>query len=406
MEVMQKPGCQGCFYCSNPSMCPPLRGSEIRYENDDDRAFCERGRKPYGQPGAEGVRPIYSGSNNQGWGNRIGWYLTIAAIGEATERPMYTFWDNGNQRWGDYSETEINEIVEWPPVLHWIRDKDWRSLYLTSKPPVPGGEEIPAATVHAPRELMPELAYNGWKGWSSRYPEAHFPDPNVTMKEFLDAYQRVYFQLRPKVDLGNPPKLKYLVLHLRGFDKMNTLEKRKHTDHSLDTVKTKILPKISSDLPWVVIANTDALKRNGENAVRAAGKTLAKRLGPRKKSNTYKLLSDYFAMKYAAGVVLGMHKWSSFSTTAILAGDRPIIFQFPFDQSTDGGTEVDRWEKWVTKPLRNVFSINDVEMFNWAMSPKNNSAGVRYRNGEEPPWAPDPRLLKCFQADYESELNN
>jgi hypothetical protein len=429
--------CAGCFVCDRDRRkvpcTAPLRGPPIRWQSAEDKAFCEADRETYGQYATPGAKPLWGSPNNQGWGNRVGWYLTMAAIGKALKRPVYTYWDTGNQKWGEYSATDIDEICEWPPSLHWVWDNKWRQDQHSHKEyqhtPVPGDmlpTDLPEyAGRHVMRELVPELAYDTWKLWTDKKPELNFTGrETVTLKAFLEAYQRVYFEHRPKVDLGNPPKLQYLVLHLRGFDKINTNEKRTAMSHSLDIVKNKMLPHITSNLSWVVVANTPGLQHQGENVIRAAGRQIAKRPGPKKKTNTYQLLSDFFAMKYAAGVVVGMQKWSSFSTSGILAGDRPILYEFPFKLNTEGGNggqhEVRSWEVRVGRmaaqvgfggatttasgqqpeepmPLRNIFSIDDVPAFNRAL---NNQSAPRYRHGVEPSWAPDPRLQRCFEADY------
>jgi hypothetical protein len=67
--------------------------------------------------------------NTQGLGNRIGWYLTAAAVARALDRPVYTSWPNavamgltkqGNR---DYDYRELARVVRWPRALKFLEEE-------------------------------------------------------------------------------------------------------------------------------------------------------------------------------------------------------------------------------------------------------------------------------------------
>ena len=69
-------------------------------------------------------------ANFQGLGNRVGWYLTAAALADALGHPfVYTSWPNvvrtgyHNQGARDYDWPSIRSAIAWPPNLRFLDDE-------------------------------------------------------------------------------------------------------------------------------------------------------------------------------------------------------------------------------------------------------------------------------------------
>ena len=75
--------------------------------------------EPIGCPPAH-HRPLKVRGNSQGLGNRLGWYLTVAALAESLGRRAFTSWFNakaaglGHRNDRDYSFAELDRLIRWP----------------------------------------------------------------------------------------------------------------------------------------------------------------------------------------------------------------------------------------------------------------------------------------------------
>ena len=70
-------------------------------------------------------RPLKVLDNFQGWGNRIGWWLTTAALGEALNREaVYTGWHGAPKTAGgrNYDYSEVRRLVRFPRILRFLED--------------------------------------------------------------------------------------------------------------------------------------------------------------------------------------------------------------------------------------------------------------------------------------------
>eukprot|EP00966_Prymnesium_polylepis_P135528 3132885-Prymnesium_polylepis.1 len=78
-------------------------------------AQCHRG-----SPRALKVR-----DNFQGWGNRIGWWLTASALAQSLDSPaLWTGW-HGAPKWQggrNYDYSEVRRVVQFPSVMRFIED--------------------------------------------------------------------------------------------------------------------------------------------------------------------------------------------------------------------------------------------------------------------------------------------
>lgn len=70
------------------------------------------------------VPPLKVMDNFQGWGNRIGWWLTNAALGEALNRTVYTGWHGAPKTAGgrNYDYATVRSLVRFPRALHFMED--------------------------------------------------------------------------------------------------------------------------------------------------------------------------------------------------------------------------------------------------------------------------------------------
>ena len=71
-----------------------------------------------------GRQPLKVMDNFQGWGNRIGWWLTNAAIGEALNRTVFTGWHGAPKTAGgrNYDYATVRSLVRFPRSLRFLED--------------------------------------------------------------------------------------------------------------------------------------------------------------------------------------------------------------------------------------------------------------------------------------------
>ena len=209
--------------------------------------------------------------NFQGWGNRVGWWLTASALGRALGRPVvFTGW-HGAPKWQggrNYDYAEVRRVVQFPAVLRFIEDltadrsataslprHKWEELFngldaeeipyhpkpygaLSSKrTDVSSCARMQAGTPSTPRrarllspsrrvrplcldctvnDYVPEAAWQMVKDWGPRH--LFRWSGCIERTRFLREYRVVQQQLRPRIPLCNPTRRSYLTVHVRGAD--------------------------------------------------------------------------------------------------------------------------------------------------------------------------------------------
>ena len=263
-----------------------------------------------GHPAALKVR-----GNTQGLGNRVGWYLTVAAIAETLGRPcVYTTWPNlvrkGHLQAGnrDYDFDLVDEVIAWPRALRFINDTDaserWlrvakagATLRLDDNSSVLQADLIPFHPRPYVNDYVPECAWQMIVNWQQRR-LTNLPISCMSREAFLASYRRVQRELRPKVPLCYPRAKTYVVLHIRRGDKEAWAKRAKRSElgealrnaTALDQViKGALLPVINATgLPVLLLTDGGQLyKEYAEQTLVAAGvqiarprKTMGRECGP------------------------------------------------------------------------------------------------------------------------------
>jgi len=328
-------------------------------------------------------------SNSQGWGNRIGWWLTAAAVGKAVNKTVATHWPGGSVH-GGYDWRIVKRVVGLPSnLLVDVRPAPTKLLH-----------RIPFHPRPYTRDYVPEPAWEMLGLWN----EARVFPRCVGKSTFLHAYRTVQKELRPKLELCLPQPASYMVIHLRRGDRLA----RGQPSPGLGQSVLAAL-RASGNHTWLVLsddhkAGTDAetqLRKHGyalvkprsQRCVRAlcaavGGCTAASSPSPPRHNelpllvlpNTLAMLRDFFAVNLARGVVVSMPHGdgeSSFSTVAALAGDVPMLFPYlrsasslaSWEQANDGGQ------------VRGVFFLDDLAAFSDAVRQRSEQAAAHRTEG-------------------------
>ena len=404
--------------------------------------------------------------NSQGIGNRIGWYLTVAALAEGLgRRAVYTSWYNagriGHSNDRDYNFAAVDRLLEWPQVLKFVEtdatvaqaNRSARVAFVYAASGVPlhaadGSSMLKADVVpHHPRpyinDYVPECAWAMVSAWPRR--KLLSLPPCLTREAFLTAFRRVQSQLRLKSSArlcAKPPARTYIVLHIRRGDKLRRAERElrgkvhrprgSHTARALGTafhaffspcavfaafhtqivgerlanatslasvINNALLPVVAvAPLPVVLLTDDGASFRAwAETELRAAGLRVLDRASagsatsacddgandaakggggasndtPGVGSSVGRILSDFFTIRDAAGVVViapggngagtGPQE-SSFASVAALAGDTPHLT--PVGVRIGGKMATyRRCSKEKDHALRSIFFLEHVEAF-------------------------------------------
>lgn len=372
-------------------------------------------------------RPLRVLDNFQGWGNRIGWWLTAAALGEALQRPVVTGWHGAPKTSGgrNYDYYEVRRLVQLPHRLHYLEDTISANhsrhhrravhapLRATVGPPLSGSafrhafrnldaDEIPLHPKPYVNDYIAEPAYEMITSWGRR---GLFPLPAcLTRSAFLSAFLRVGAQLQPSADVAAclPPRGSYLALHVRRGDKAAAISKavaggktRRATARARppgsadlfdDTRTWSALGQVTKgapSLPWLVVSDSTATRNEAAKRLRDAGASEVRlRCIPRASPDnrhrplanmTAAVLTDFFALGNAAGVVAiapnsvnqGLAE-SSFATVAALAADLPHLTPAPFSEAGKMGAYEMHGNHG--RPMRGVFFLDDLERYVQALT--------------------------------------
>ena len=184
-------------------------------------------------PAGEALKVV---DNFQGWGNRIGWWMSIAALGDALNRPaVYTGW-HGAPKWHggrSYDYHEVRTIVRLPRIMRYLEDAVAynRTASTTSNrnvaPPLSGSAfrsafrdvhalEVPYHPKPYVNDYIAEPAWEMIHSWKRR---GLMPlPPCLTRTAFLRSFRRVGAELRPSFKVARclPARRSFLALHVRA----------------------------------------------------------------------------------------------------------------------------------------------------------------------------------------------
>ena len=189
-----------------------------------------------GSCGARHPRPLWATDTTQGWGNRLGWWLTVAATAEMLRTEAFSTVHGGNPRSGggrNYDFRLVLALVELPRALRLIettvdgREGAFVPLNRSAQERMRarlGADEIPRlGRDKYVNDYVPEPAWTALRAWAAQGLMRWWPSTCASRDGFLAAYRAVQRQLRP-TPLGaecfrNPPPRSYLALHLRRGDR-------------------------------------------------------------------------------------------------------------------------------------------------------------------------------------------
>ena len=152
------------------------------------------------KPGAELVcnrhdRGLRVQSNvNAGWGNRIGWWLTAAAMGNCLNKTVLTFWRHTTAAGHccDYDVPTVLGVVRFPAALRVVD----AGTYAAAKGST---DEIPWHPRPYVNDYVPEPGWHMWSDWTKRgiFPRCgQMPDPPHSLHWCLS---------RPCGQMADPP---------------------------------------------------------------------------------------------------------------------------------------------------------------------------------------------------------
>ena len=356
--------------------------------------------------------PLKARGNTQGLGNRLGWYLTVAALADVLgRRAVYTSWPNVVRHSGarggsrDYDFTEVDRILQWPPVLRFLNDSLAVDSFLKSPAGIlqlPDGTHLRGTPIpHHPKpyinDYVPECAWEMLAAWPRRG-FSRLPVCIPGRAAFLHAYRRAQAALRPKAALCNPPPKSYAVLHIRRGDKAAwaRLDRKGSADRealanatALSTVIATALQPFASatGLPFLVLTDGGRTYQAwAEAQLEHAGlrnwrpspgqpsccSTAVHNRTECSHSAVTAALTDFLAIQGAAAVIViaprGVGKGpgaglqeSSFATVAALAGGAPHLTPVPYALGGKMASYQQRTNNG--RPLRNVFFLEGLRAF-------------------------------------------
>lgn len=296
-----------------------------------------------------------------GFGNRIGWWLSISALAEATNRSVYTTWAGPPKAFTDpgvklgakeYLFQDLVASVTLPLRLRFISKAAHSALSKASR------------TIPTPPVLLrnyyyvPKLFWFSWGVWAARGDTRHnlprLSRCGVSEEAFARAYAHVQAQFQPRVSFRRPTPHSYLVLHVRR-------RSGRIADFPLLESTIALVRAIShkTSLPWMTIsANTTEASVVREALKEMNVATLEQEPPPPDASHTWSVLRDFFTFSSSSGVLIDINYgslsayagWvdSSLSTSAAQHGGAPLLIPHP---STRACT-VTRWVQCANRGRR------------------------------------------------------
>jgi len=300
--------------------------------------------------------PLRVRCNSGGFGNRLGWWLSAATVGEVLGRPVYTYWNLASEgraqsKHGGYNWQLMQQLMTFPESLHFVDNNDTLCLFKQNTGEQScckqfdqlSYEEIPfhpRLKMWYVNDYTMEPSFKMWEGYAkhgtrcsqSGYPcaidksfGAIWAPGNISKETYMNAYRDVALQVQPRKDLCTPSRRSYLVVHLRRGDV---------GDPGLDSVMESFIKLKSLDLPVMVVSNRKDAAIDLEQKLLKAGHRITNRsclpsdlVEHPRDFNTAGLLQDFFGMSRAAGIIVSARHngESSVSTVASEVGQTPLL---------------------------------------------------------------------------------
>lgn len=334
---------------------------------------------------------------DSGFGNRLSKLLTFAGIGEALGRRVLTFWSTpgntnypvhrGRRFYGQLEE--LRALVHLPRALVWLEDRVKSTTKVVQSGTAFGKISLEDADPFPTEMIVTALQFGWghphgvWFYWNYWAVRNLWPLPCVSHSDVAAHMRQVHRQLRPRVDLRNPPSRSYLVLHWRRGDRGDV----RTTDPSSFNLTWSCIRAIvlRKRLPWLVIAENSIEVPTIEANLRMHGADVVERAKDENTKSTLRpVVRDFFAISASAGVLFsgarfGVWVDSSFSSMAALVGDIPLLFP----HTTSKGGNVAQLQALANKsgePLRSYFFADQMEGF---LSEVSKAQSRPFKNGRE-----------------------
>ena len=304
---------------------------------------------------------------NGGWGNRIGLFVTLAALGELLQRPIVVTWRDFMSGWDNVKYAPLySEAVFLSAVVHYLKMSPvpdygyrWASLLFMANGTFnaiqgidrlepPPWEQWPEPKVYV--DIVPETAYI-WllqSGLLTRFSSSN-PDVGcISMSTWVDAVMRVAAHLRPtaleRLALGLPSG-PYIAVYVRDLgdprkrgEVLSKADLAHATRLTLDSAKQPLLQlsaTLNRTFHWLVVSKSARAVTWIRNLLRPHGVSCGAlhdiSWPPSEHEGVLRLLRDWHALAAAAAVViLESSGMTSFPLTAkwVYGGSQPQINLF------------------------------------------------------------------------------
>lgn len=239
----------------------------------------------------------FSRSVFSGLGDRFSILLCLAAFANLTNTDIYTYWyeeiPHNNNKHRFYPLSTIKKYVKFPNNLHILSKKEFDKITFNMEDVDSGYSSIFDYNVC--------LYTDGFKMFKEKY--------NITKETFISSYKKIISDFDINIDTGI--NTKYVVVHLRGEDKIDNIKNYKTIE---------IIKNIS--LPLIFISNDNNLK----SKIIKHTKNICLQKNITKKSSTYKSLYDFKLMLNSTGIIQhSPRSWSAFSSIAAMVRNIPLI---------------------------------------------------------------------------------
>ena len=328
-----------------------------------------------------GSRPLKAETPDTGFGNRLSKLLSFAAIGESLGRPVVTFWASpGNTNHKRHrgmrfygSLDELRTLIMLPRALQWVEDCSANEANGSSTHSMLAAIPLAAADV-IPTHLIKALQFGWghgegtWYYWQSWARTNDWPYPCVNRSTFLVNMERVFMELRPRFHMRKPTPRSYIALHWRRGDRGDVSKEDKASFNTTwDCINTLIQQRPA--LPWLVVSDSPGDVALVNDKLRIIGAQIAERPSEtsRSSSSLGGVVRDFFAISASVGVLFSGSRFgpwvdSTFSSTAALVGDVPVLF--PHKVAMGGNiAQLQALSNKSGVPLRSYFFADQLDSF-------------------------------------------
>ena len=262
--------------------------------------------------------PLWATDATQGWGNRLGWWLTVAATAEMLRTEVFSPVHGGNPRSGggrNYDFRLVLALVELPRALRLLETTvdGHRGAFVPLNRSAQermrarlGADEIPRlGRDKYVNDYVAEPAWSALHSWAARGMMRWWPSSCASRDGFLAAYRTVQSQLRPTPlgarCFGNPPPRSYLALHLRRGDRARMQRRCGRTcalaggtgaaaGAAAEAIEALLLSNrtlealrrvgLRDGRPWLVLSDNERTREAAEALLRSAGLVTLRRSPP------------------------------------------------------------------------------------------------------------------------------